>query len=115
MTLHLYETARALEKEIRESTEFIQLKYKYANVFAEPEAKAMFVQFHKLQMELEQKTMNGLPVSPEDMERVRQMAMTIRQNEKIASFLEAEYKMGQVITEINKIIMKPLEELYGRQ
>ncbi|MCY7800123.1 hypothetical protein MOB23_12130, partial [Bacillus haynesii] len=32
---------------------------------------------------------------------------------KISQLMEAEQRMSMLIAELNKIIMKPLEELYG--
>jgi cell fate (sporulation/competence/biofilm development) regulator YlbF (YheA/YmcA/DUF963 family) len=37
----------------------------------------------------------------------------VQQHDKIAQLMAAEQRLSMVVTELNKIIMKPLEEMYG--
>lgn len=115
MARNIFETANTLEQVIRDSAEFAELRLHYANLYADSEAKKLFDDFRNVQMNLQQKQMTGQQISQEEVMQAQQMVSVIGQNEKIARLMEAEQKMSGVIAEINKIVMKPLEELYNQQ
>ncbi|WP_033829594.1 YlbF family regulator [Bacillus andreraoultii] len=115
MAGNIFETANTLEQVIRDSAEFTELRLHYANLYADQEAKKLFDDFRNVQMNLQQKQMTGQPISQEEVMQAQQMVSVIGQNEKIARLMEAEQRMSGVIAEINKIVMRPLEELYNQQ
>ncbi|WP_040204431.1 YlbF family regulator [Neobacillus jeddahensis] len=113
MAVNLYDSAYALETAIRQSAEYTQLQQAYKEVNAEPQAKQMFDQFRQLQMNLQQKQMMGQDISEQEIEQAQATVGLVQQNEKIARLMEAEQRMSMIIGELNKVIMKPLEDLYG--
>ncbi|MBN6887668.1 cell fate (sporulation/competence/biofilm development) regulator YlbF (YheA/YmcA/DUF963 family) [Cytobacillus horneckiae] len=113
MSVNLHDTAYELEKAIRESDEYIALKEAYDAVNADPSAKAMFDNFRNIQMELQQKQMTGQEITQEEVEQAQKSVALVQQHDQIAKLMEAEQRMSMAITELNKIIMKPLEDLYG--
>ncbi len=115
MTTKVYDSAHVLEQKIRESAEFNELRTMYEKLYADEEAKTLFNDFRNLQITLQEKQMSGQTITPEEVSRAQNMASVIQQNEKIAALLAAEQKLSAVFTEINKILMKPLEELYSEQ
>ncbi|WAA08729.1 YlbF family regulator [Fervidibacillus albus] len=108
-------TAQSLEKTIRESDEFAKLKSQYDKVFADESTKRMFENFRNIQLNLQEKQMMGQPISEEEVQKAQQVVAVIQQNDLIAQLLEAEQRMSTLIAEVNKIVMKPLEELYNDQ
>ncbi len=108
------EIAQELKEVIAESQDFIELKKAYDDVMSDIQAKGLFIQFRNLQMELNQKMMQGQDISPEDNMKSQQILMQVQQNEKITKLKEAEQSMNVLITDLNKIIMEPLEELYNQ-
>ncbi len=42
------------------------------------------------------------------------MEAVAQQNEKIKRLMEADYQVNMLMVELNKVISKPLEELYGQ-
>lgn len=115
MAVNLYDSAYALETAIRQSEEFIHLKQMYNEVNADPASKKMFDQFRQIQMNLQQKQMMGADISPEEIQQAQSSVAVVQQNEKISKLMQAEQRMSMIIGELNMVIMKPLEELYGKQ
>jgi cell fate (sporulation/competence/biofilm development) regulator YlbF (YheA/YmcA/DUF963 family) len=112
--VNLYDTAYALETAIRQSDEYTQLQQAYKEVNADPAAKQMFDQFRQIQMDLQQKQMMGQDISEQEIQQAQSTVGVVQQNEKIARLMQAEQRMSMVIGEMNKVIMKPLEDLYGK-
>ena len=113
MMSNIYDAAHEMEKAIRTSNEYVELKRLYDLVNADPSVKGMFDNFRNLQIQLQQKQMSGQAISPEEVEHAQKTVQLVQQNPLIAQLMDAEQRMSVVIADINKITMKPLEELYG--
>ncbi|WP_043933155.1 YlbF family regulator [Bacillus sp. EB01] len=113
MAGNFYDAANELEKAIRESNEYKQLRQVYDEVNADPSARTMFENFRQIQMNLQQKQMSGQPISQEEVDQAQKSVALVQQHPTISRLMETEQRMGMVIGELNKIIMKPLEDLYG--
>ncbi|MFE8696260.1 YlbF family regulator [Cytobacillus sp. FJAT-53684] len=113
MPVNLYDAAYELEKAVRQSEEYSRLKQAYDEVNADASAKDMFDNFRSIQLQLQQKQMMGEDISEEVVMQAQKSVALVQQNAKISKLMEAEQRMSMVIAEMNKIIMKPLEELYG--
>ncbi|WML49664.1 YlbF family regulator [Neobacillus sp. PS3-34] len=114
MAVNLYDAAYELEKVIRQSDEYKELKKMYDVVNADPSAKGLFDNFRHIQMNLQQKQMMGQEITQEEVNQAQKSVALVQQNPKIASLMQAEQRMGMIIGELNQVIMKPLEELYGK-
>jgi len=113
MATNLYDVAYDLEKAIRSSNEFQTLKRMYDEVNADESAKKMFENFRDVQLNLQQKQMMGEEISQEEVEQAQKLVALVQQHDKISKLMETEQRMSMLVGELNKIIMKPLEELYG--
>lgn len=102
-----------MEKAIRGSQEYLNLKRLYDEVNSDESARRMFENFRNIQLQLQQKQMMGENISQEEVEQAQKTVALVQQHEKISQLMQAEQQMSTVITEINKIMMKPLEDLYG--
>ncbi|MGY0694942.1 YlbF family regulator [Virgibacillus sp. FSP13] len=110
---NIYDSAYDLEKAIRESDEFKNLKEAYDAVMSDESAKQMFDNFRNTQMELQEKQMQGQDISEEEVEKARQVVELVQQHEDISKLMEQEQRLNMVINDVSRIITKPLEELYG--
>lgn len=110
---NIYDHAYNLEKAIRESTEFKSLKTAYEAVMSDPESKQMFESFRDTQLSLQEKQMQGLEISEEEVEKARNVVELVQGNETISKLMEVEQRLNVIIGEISSIITKPLEEVYG--
>lgn len=110
--VNVYDQANALETALRESEEFQQMKELYSKVNEDAESKKLFDEFRELQMTLQQKQMQGEELLEEDIQKAQNSAQEIENDENIRGLMEAEQKMSQLIQDLNRVIMKPIEELY---
>lgn len=113
MPVNFYDAAYDLERAVRQSDEYVNLKKCYDDVNADQSARMMFENFRNVQMQLQQKQMMGHDISQEEVEQAQKTVALVQQHTKISKLMEAEQRMSMAIGELNKIIMKPLEELYG--
>lgn len=112
---NIYDSAYNLEKSIRESEEFKKLKAAYEAVMNDESAKKMFDDFRNTQMDLQEKQMQGVEISEEEIEKARKVVELVQQHKDIDNLMESEQRLNLVINEVSQIITKPLEELYGKQ
>ncbi|MCM3595409.1 YlbF family regulator [Metabacillus idriensis] len=113
MAANVYDLGYDLEKALRDSDDFKTLKSLYDEVNADDSARTLFESFRDIQLNLQQKQMSGQEISPEEIEQAQKSVALVQQHDKISKLMEAEQRMSMTIAELNKIIMKPLEELYG--
>jgi cell fate (sporulation/competence/biofilm development) regulator YlbF (YheA/YmcA/DUF963 family) len=113
MATNIHDIAYTLQNALKENEDFITLQQQYEAVLGDPETKALFEEFRNMQMELQQKMMQGEQLSEEDNERAQAIVTRVQQDLKIAGLMQAEQRMNMLVNDLNKIIMKPLEELYG--
>ncbi|AOC90429.1 YlbF family regulator [Bacillus amyloliquefaciens] len=113
MAVNLYDAAYDLEKALRNSDEYSRLRGLYDQVNADESAKRMFDNFRNVQLQLQQKQMSGEEITQEEVEQAQKTVALVQQHDLISQLMEAEQRMSMLIGELNKIIMKPLEELYG--
>ncbi|MBM7571440.1 YlbF family regulator [Aquibacillus albus] len=110
---NIHDSAYDLEKAIRNSDEFQELKSAYDKVMSDDSAKKMFEDFRNVQIELQQKQMQGQEISDEEVEKAKSVVELVQQHEEISKLMEQEQRLNMLINDVSKIITKPLEELYG--
>lgn len=110
---NIYDHAHELEKSIRTSQEFTDLKEAFETVMNDASAKEMFENFRDTQVKLQEKQMQGEEITEEEVEKARQVVDLVQQHEDIANLMDKEQRLNLVINDISRIITKPLEELYG--
>ena len=113
MTKNIHDVAYELQKAIAENEDFKTLKESYAAVQADTASKNLFDEFRTMQLSLQQKMMQGQEITEEDNQQAQEVVARIQQDAKITKLMETEQRLNVVIGDVNKIIMKPLEELYS--
>lgn len=111
---NLFDLAYDFERIFRNSEEYTRLKRLFKEVSTDPVAMPLFSKFNHLQMELLNKEMMGQKVMKQEMDDFQKTLAHVQQNEKIVKLLEADQRVNVLITKLNKIITKPLEEIYGK-
>lgn len=104
--------AEALQKAIRESEEFLALQAAYQQVMGDPTSKQMFDNFRNIQIELQQKQLQGMEITEEEIEQAKKVVELVQQHEGISNLMTQEQNVNNLINELSQIITKPLEELY---
>lgn len=111
----IQESANALQQALRESEEYQGLKSAYEAVMNDEIAKKMFDNFRNVQIELQQKQMQGLEITEEEVDKARKVVETVQQHEQISALMAEEQRVNDLINEVSRTITKPLEELYSEQ
>jgi len=112
---NLYDIAYDMEKAIRESTEFQSLKQAFETVMNDQSSKEMFENFRDTQLALQEKQMTGQEITEDEVEKARKIVELVQQHAGISKLMEAEQRLNTVISDVSRIITKPLEELYGAE
>lgn len=107
------DSAHILENSIRDSEEFVELKTAFNTVMNDPEAKEMFDNFRNIQLDLQEKQMQGMDITEEEIQEAQKVVELVQQHENISKLMEAEQTLNELINEVSRIITLPLEELYG--
>lgn len=113
MTVNIYDSANQIEKEIRELPEFLALKEAFAAVKADEATFELFKKFQGLQMELQQKQMQGLEFSEEDGKQAQELAEKVQESDLINELMTKEQGFSVIVNDLNRVIMKPIQELYA--
>src|SRR5690625_820153 len=85
---NIYDLAYNLEKGLRESDEFQKLKVAYDNVMNNPSTKKMFDDFRQTQLELQQKQMQGMEITEEEIAQAKRVVDLVQQQEDIAELMK---------------------------
>ncbi|RDW18174.1 hypothetical protein CWR48_11335 [Oceanobacillus arenosus] len=110
---NIHDNAHSLEKAIRESEEFQNLKTAFETVMKNSETKQMFDEFRDTQIRLQEKQMQGLEITEEEIETARKVVEQVQANQDISTLMAEEQHVNELINEISRIITSPLEDLYG--
>ncbi|WP_027724971.1 YlbF family regulator [Tuberibacillus calidus] len=111
---NIYDYAYELERSIRETAEYKRLKQAVQQVKSDPNASRLFDGFKRLQIRLQEKSMRGEPISRDETQQIQQQMQIAQTNPLIAQLMMAEQRLGALLNDVNKIMSKPLEELYGK-
>ena len=112
MTVNIYDDLNKLESTFRKTTEFAEVQEAVEVVIADEEALALFKNFRKIQLDMQEKQMAGEEIDSEELEYAQKTAQLAQTNEKIMAMLEAEMKLSGLIEEVNRVLMKPVQEIY---
>jgi cell fate (sporulation/competence/biofilm development) regulator YlbF (YheA/YmcA/DUF963 family) len=112
MTVNIYDDLNRLEATFRKTAEFAEVEQAVAAVKADSESLTLFKNFRKIQLSLQEKQARGEELVAEELEYAQKTAQLAQQNQKIMKMLEAEMKLSSVIEEVNRVLMKPVQDLY---
>ncbi|QIL45715.1 YlbF family regulator [Vagococcus coleopterorum] len=113
MSVNIYDSANQIEREIRQLPEFLALQEAFEAVKADQPSYDLFKKFQTLQMELQQKQMQGLEFSEEDAKEAQELAEKVQESELINAMMTKEQGFSMIVNDLNRIIMKPIQELYS--
>lgn len=112
MSTNIYDTANALEKELRDSEEYTVLVAAFNEVKKDEAASKMYFDFQEVQIKLQQKQMSGEQITEEEIAEAQNLAQTSGENDVIKGLMEAEQRLSTLIEDLNRIIMKPVQDVY---
>ena len=114
MTVNIYDDVNRLEATLRKTDEFAKVQQAIEAVKSDEQALELFKSFRQIQMTLQEKQMQGEDLAPEELEYAQKTAQLAQQNDKIMQMLQAEMGLSGLIEEVNRVLMKPVQELYEK-
>ncbi|MGX7405933.1 YlbF family regulator [Aerococcus urinaehominis] len=112
MMANIYDTVNKLELELREHEDFKALQVAMAAVLADQDAAALYEEFRSFQLDLQMKSQLGQDMSEDDVEAAKKLQDKMTANETIQTLLESEQKVSQLLDDINRIVTRPIQEVY---
>lgn len=112
MAVNVYDTANQLEGELRQTDEYMALQAAYGKMKQNELAYTMFKKFQKLNIELQQKHMQGQELKDDELKNAHDLAEKVGQFKEVQELMEKEKGMSQMMDDLNQIITKPVQELY---
>lgn len=109
---NVYDSANEVERDLREQEQYTGLKEAIAEVKADEEANAVLEEFQGMQALVYQKQQMGQEISEEEAAQAKTVSEKMTNNELTTNLMDKERELNQVLTDINEIIMKPIQELY---
>lgn len=109
---NIYDSANQIEREIRTMPEFIALKEAFEAVKADSDAFQVFQDFQALQMQLQEKSMQGQEITDEDATKAQEMATKVQASPLINTMMEKEQAFSTIMNDLNRIIMTPVRDMY---
>ncbi|AMA63320.1 MAG: YlbF family regulator [Kurthia gibsonii] len=110
--VNIYDDLNKLEATFRKTEQFTALEFTIEEVKKDADAVALFSNFRKMQLTLQEKQASGEELSEEELQYAQKTAQLAQQNEKINAMLLAEMEVSAVINEITSVIIKPVQALY---
>lgn len=110
--MNIYDSANQLEQDLRKTTEVSELKLAFEDVKANDLAYKLFDKVQNKQFELQQKQMQGQEITDDDVNSMRELTDQLSNYSEIQNLMEKEQKMNSMMDELNKIISKPIAEIY---
>lgn len=111
--VNVYDTANILEREIRQTDEYVRLKEAFKKMEEDEEASKLYASFRQNQQALNMKQMTGQEITEEDMTSFQEEMSKMNENEVIQTLVQEERKVNNLINELNNIIVSPISELYN--
>ena len=112
MSVNIYDTANQIERELRETSQYVDLKEAYATVAEDEEASKVMKSFQEMQQTIYTKQQMGQEVTEEEVAEAQEISKQMTENELTTGLMDKERALNQVIQDINSIIMKPIQEIY---
>ncbi|WP_125710863.1 YlbF family regulator [Companilactobacillus zhongbaensis] len=110
--MNIYDSANKLEQDLRASTEVADLKLAFEAVKANDLAYKLFDKVQNEQFALQQKQMQGQEITDDDVEEMHKLTDQLQNFSEITNLMEKERKVDSMMQELNKIISKPIAEIY---
>lgn len=111
IVINIYDSANQLEKDLRSTQEYKDLKAAYDVVKADESAYQQFKEFQKAQIDFQNKQVQG-NIQESDLNDIKDLGEQVEKVEVIMNLMNKERALAQLIDEINQIMFKPVSELY---
>lgn len=114
MTVNIYDDLNALEATLRKTEAYANVQDALEVLHSDEEATKAFMAFRELQVNFQEKQMRGEELTEEDLAHAESITQAAQENPKIITLLESEKKLSETLDEINRVLMKSIQDLYEK-
>ena len=111
-TSNIYDTANQLERDLRALPAYTKIKEAFEAIEQNEASKALFAEYKEAIQTFQAKQMAGAQLEESEIQGFQALSERVMADDNIRSLMESEQQISQVMTDINAIITKPLQELY---
>lgn len=112
--MNIYDKANEFERALRESDVYKELVAAFENLEQNAESKALYKEFIDTQNSFMQSMQTGEQPTEEQMQSFQQLQEKLVADENVSKLIQAQQRLQVTIEDINKVIYKPLEELFNK-
>jgi cell fate (sporulation/competence/biofilm development) regulator YlbF (YheA/YmcA/DUF963 family) len=109
MKMAVYDLAHRLARKIKETEEYMEYLEIRKKVMENEKTKEMLLDFRKEQFKLQAKQISGQEITEEEKEKLNNLRQIIDLNANIKKYLEAEYRVGVLLDDLQEILFGDLE------
>lgn len=110
--INIYDTANQLEREIRQTDQFKALEQAMTTLKENKSSYELFKEFQTFQQAMQQKMMAGEELSDEDAHKAEDLTTKMQADSLVSEVMMKEQAFSQLINELNRIVLKPVNDLY---
>ncbi|GFZ26644.1 YlbF family regulator [Lactobacillus corticis] len=111
--INIYDSANQLAADMTKTDEFSKVKEAIAAIKADATSSQLFKQMDELQAKIAQAQQSGQDLSKEDQEAYQKLNQSVTKDKNIVNLLQAESALYQLLQDVQKTYMKPLNDLYS--
>ena len=108
--MNSYDRAHELAREVARSSEYRALLQAKEAIMADPAASRMMNDYERKQQAVYQLYQSGGVPAPEQLGELRALVEIMRQNSVLAGYMQADSRLGQLISDIQKIIIDAISD-----
>ena len=112
--VNIYDKANEFERALRESDEYKASLAASEGLYSDEEANELYTQFVSKQKDLMEAAQSGNEPSEEDLTALEEIQQKLMENAKFLDFVQAQQKLQFLIEDLNKVMYKPLDELFEK-
>ena len=112
--VNIYDKANEFERALRESDEYKALLAAAEGLYADKEANALYTEFVSRQKDLMESAQAGNEHTEEKLSVFEEIQQKLLENAKFLEFVQTQQKLQFLIEDLNKVIYKPLDELFEK-
>lgn len=111
---NIYDKANELERALRQNENFKAVESSFKKLEQNPESKKLYKEFVTKQAEFMQLFQSGKQPEENAMKEMNELQEKLMADENVSSLLQGQQRLQVTLEDINKIIYKPLEELFTK-
>lgn len=112
--VNIYDKANEFERALRESDEYKASVAASEGLYADEEANGLYTEFVSKQKELMENAQAGKEPTEEELKVFDELQQKLMTNAKFLEFVQAQQKLQFLIEDLNKVMYKPLDELFEK-